>query len=102
MAVPAVTLAPGVGNHGPWRREAGGGHGGALQFTVHVYVTQDNLTGSGVINGFVGDGPLQGTQVDGEYQVIYPCGIINSQTGGALFDNTCFQGNLVIRPGSAD
>jgi hypothetical protein len=75
-------------------------NGGALQFTAHVYVTQDNLTGVGVINGYVVDGPLQGTRVNGEYDVISPCGILNAINGS--FGDACFQGNLVIRPGSAD
>ncbi len=71
-----------------------------LQFTAHNYITVDNLAGTAVIKGFVTDGPLAGERVDGEYRVIRPCGIINAQIGSG--GDVCFQGNLVIRPGSAD
>ena len=75
-------------------------NGKALQFTAHNFITADNLKGTAVIKGFVTDGPLAGERVDGEYQVIRPCGIINAQIGSS--GDVCFQGNLVIRPGSAD
>ena len=75
-------------------------NGEALQFTAHNIVTQDNLKGTAVINGFVADGPLKGARVNGEYQVIGPCGIINAQNG--TVGDVCFQGNLVIRPGSKE
>jgi len=51
-----------------------------------------------VIKGSVTDGSLKGARVNGEYWVINPCGIINAQNGG--FGDVCFQGNLIIRPGS--
>ena len=71
---------------------------GAPHFTAHVYVTQDNLKGTAVIKGSVTDGSLKGARVNGEYWVINPCGIINAQN--SAFGDVCFQGNLVIRPGS--
>ena len=75
-------------------------NGKALQFTAHNFITADNLQGTAVIKGFVTDGPLKGARVSGEYQVIRPCGIINAQIGSS--GDVCFQGNLVIRPGSKD
>jgi hypothetical protein len=71
-------------------------NGGGFQFTAHNFVTQNNLKGTAVINGVVTDGPLKGARVRGEYQVIFPCGVINSQTGGP-FSDACFQGTLTIR-----
>ena len=53
-----------------------------------------------MIKGFVTDGSLKGARVNGEFQVISPCGIINALPGA--FGDVCFQGNLVIRPGSKD
>lgn len=74
-------------------------NGGAYSFTADNVVTQDNVKGTAVINGTViSPGPLNGARVQGEYQVIYPCGITNAQVRGA-FDNFCFQGTLVVRPG---
>ena len=75
-------------------------NGRAPHFTAHVNVTQDNLKGTAVIDGIVTDGSLKGARVHGEYQVIGPCGIINAQNG--TLGDVCFQGNLVIRPGSKD
>jgi hypothetical protein len=75
-------------------------NGGAHHFTAHNYVTQNNLKGAAVIRGVVTDGPLKGARVQGEYQVITPCGVINAQNGtGGDF---CFQGTLSIRAGSDD
>ena len=71
-------------------------NGAAFQFTAHNFVTQNNLKGTAVIRGVVTDGPLKGARVQGEYQVIAPCGIANSQTGGP-FSDACFQGTLTIR-----
>src|SRR5262245_8510861 len=76
-------------------------NGGAFQFTAHTFVTQNILKGTAVIRGFVADGPLKGARVDGEYQVISPCGIINAQNPG-LFDDNCFQRTLVVRPRSGN
>ena len=75
-------------------------NGGALQFTAHNYITFDTQKGTAVIKGFVPDGLLKGAQVSGEFQMISPCGINNALPGA--WGDTCFQGNLVIRPGSAD
>jgi hypothetical protein len=75
-------------------------NGGALQFTAHNIVTQDNLKGTAVIKGSVTDGSLKGARVSGEYQVISPCGIINAING--TVGDVCFQGNLIIKPGSED
>jgi hypothetical protein len=73
-------------------------NGKTLQFTAHNYITFDTQKGTAVIKGFVPDGVLKGARVNGEFQAISPCGIINAQNGA--FGDTCFQGNLVIRPGS--
>ena len=73
-------------------------NGRAPRFTAHVFVRQDNLKGTAVFKGSVTDGSLKGARVDGEYWVINPCGIINAQNGA--WGDTCFQGNLVITPGS--
>jgi hypothetical protein len=75
-------------------------NGRAPHFTAHVNVTQDNLKGTAVIDGIVTDGSLKGGRVQGEYQVISPCGIINAQNGSA--GDVCFQGTLVVRPSSGN
>ena len=76
-------------------------NGGTHQFTAHNYITQNILKGTAEIHGFVTDGPLKGARVRGEYQVISPCGIINAQNPG-LFNDNCFQGTLVVKPGCKD
>jgi hypothetical protein len=68
-------------------------NGGAQQFTAHNHIAQDNATGTAVISGVVTDGPLEGARVQGEYQVIHPCGITNAEGSGDF----CFQGTLTIR-----
>jgi hypothetical protein len=73
-------------------------NGKGLQFTAHNYITFDTQNGTAVIKGFVPDGLLKGAQVKGEFQAISPCGITNALAGA--FGDTCFQGNLVITPGS--
>ena len=75
-------------------------NGRAPRFTAHVFVRQDNLKGTAVFKGSVTDGSLKGARVNGEYWVINPCGIINAQNGTS--GDVCFQGNLVIRPGSEE
>jgi hypothetical protein len=75
-------------------------NGGAYHFTAHNFITQNNLTGTAVIDGVVLDGPLKGALVHGEYQVISPCGVINAQNGSS--GDVCFQGTLSIRVGSGD
>ena len=71
-------------------------NGGTRQFTARLSVTQDNTKGIGVLKGVVTDGWKKGARVSGSYQVIYPSGIINSQTGGP-FSNYSFQGTLHIQ-----
>ena len=70
-------------------------NGGTHQFTADLRVTQDDKKGTADIKGVVTEGWLKGAQVQGEYQVIAPCGIINAQTGP--FGDTCFQGTLHIQ-----
>lgn len=80
----------------------GSAYNGAYNFTANNVVTQDMSKGTAVINGTViSPGPLNGARVQGEYQVIYPCGITNAVEIGSLFSDVCFQGNLVVRPGLA-
>lgn len=67
-------------------------NGGIHQFSADVHVTQDNVKGTGTIQGVVTDGWLKGARVEGRYQVISPCGIINAQQGP--FGDVCFQGIL--------
>jgi hypothetical protein len=73
-------------------------NGGAHQFTADLHITQDDNKGTAAIEGIVTDGWLKGAKVQGEYQVINPCGIINAKTGP--FGDTCFQGTLHIPQGS--
>jgi hypothetical protein len=72
-------------------------NGGIQQFTAHNLITQDLTTGRAVIEGVVIDGWLNGAKVDGEYQVIFPCGIINAQEGA--IGDVCFQGTLRVHGG---
>jgi hypothetical protein len=69
-------------------------NGGAHQFTADLQVTQKNSTSSAVIEGTITNGWMKGAQVQGEYQVVNPCGIINAQNGVA--GDVCFQGTLRI------
>lgn len=71
-------------------------NGGKHPFTARLEVTQDNTKGTGVLKGKVTDGWMKGAKVSGNYQVIYPSGITNSQTGGP-FSDYCFQGTLHIQ-----
>lgn len=74
-------------------------------FTAHNYVTQDNVAGTAVIRGVVTEGPLKGRQVRGEYQVVYPCPVINAQQGDAQDPPgvaPCFMGHLVVKAGWRD
>jgi hypothetical protein len=61
-----------------------------------VFVTQNNSKGTGAIKGVVTNGPLKGRRVRGDYQVIFPCGVINAQNGSS--GDVCFQGTLSIGP----
>jgi hypothetical protein len=70
--------------------------GSARRFTAHVTVVQNNTRGTARITGVVVSGAFTGKQVRGDYQVIAPCPIINTQYG-ALPD-VCFQGTLTIGP----
>lgn len=69
-------------------------NGGTHQLTADLQVTQDDKNGTANLKGTVSEGWLKGAQVQGEYQVIAPCGILNAQTGP--FGDTCFQGTLHI------
>ena len=69
------------------------GAGSAHEFTAHNRVTQDNVTNTATIKGVVIDGWLKGAKVDGQYQVIHPCGILNAGGGD------CFQGTLHVHGG---
>jgi hypothetical protein len=70
--------------------------GAARQFTARVRVVQNNTKGTARITGVVISGAFTGKRVRGDYQVIAPCPIINTQSG-ALPD-VCFQGTLTIGP----
>ncbi len=70
-------------------------NGGTHQLTARVNVTQDNNKGTATIVGVVTDGWLQGAKVEGGYQVISPCGIINAQQGP--LGDVCFQGTLHVQ-----
>lgn len=73
-------------------------NGGAHHFTADLQVTQNDTKGTAVIKGFVTDGWMKGAQVQGEYQVVAPCGIINAQNGVA--GDVCFQGTLHLEQDS--
>jgi len=70
--------------------------GSRRQFTARVTVVQNNNNGTARITGVVISGAFTGKRVRGDYQVIAPCPIINTQSG-ALPD-VCFQGTLTIGP----
>lgn len=74
-------------------------NGGAHQFTANLHVTQDDNAGTATIKGFVTDGWLKGSAVQGEYHVIAKCGILNAQPGP--FGDTCFSGTLQVLPGAS-
>ena len=69
-------------------------NGGAFHFTAHNHVTENLQNGTAVINGVVTDGPMKGTRVRGEYQIISPCGVINAQNGDG--GDACYQGTLTV------
>jgi hypothetical protein len=75
-------------------------NGSTHQLTAHVFVTQNNLTGTAVIKGVVTEGALKGARVRGEYQVIAPCGILNAVNGSS--GDVCFQGTLDLGPDFED
>ena len=62
-------------------------------FTAHVFVTENEVTGTAVIKGMVTDGWLKGRPLRGEYTII-SC---PDKTLGV-----CFQGALHIHAGSED
>ena len=70
-------------------------NGGTHQFTADLNVTQDDKKGTATIKGVVTEGWLKGAEVQGEYTVIAPCGIINAQQG--VFGDACFQGTLHVQ-----
>ncbi len=71
-------------------------NGSRHSFTAHVFVTQDNVTGTAVINGGVTAGWLKGAPVAGEYTVMPVCPI---PTPGNSMGTLCFQGTLQVLRG---
>jgi hypothetical protein len=67
-----------------------GGH----SFTALVQGTQNNQTGTAVLNGVITEGWLIGAQVHVAFEVITPCPFGTR--------NRCFQGTIRVMPGSAD
>ena len=70
--------------------------GAARRFTARVTVVQNNHKGTARITGVVISGAFTGKRVRGDYQVIAPCPIINTQSGP--YPDVCFQGTLTIGP----
>ena len=70
--------------------------GAARQFTARVRVVQNNTKGTARITGVVISGALTGKRVRGDYQVIAPCPVLNTQSG--FLPDVCFQGTLTIGP----
>jgi len=60
-------------------------------FTADIYVTQDDVAGSGVITGRVTEGWLKGAAVTGEYNIYPTCPI---GTPGNGMGTLCFSGVL--------
>ena len=69
-------------------------NGGKHSFTAHIYATQDDSAGTGVITGRVSEGWLKGASVTGEYNVFAECPIA---TPGNGMGTLCFQGTLHLR-----
>ncbi len=68
--------------------------GSKHSFDAHIYATQDDTTGTGVITGRITGGWLKGGSLTGEYNVLAECSIDTPGNGmGAL----CFQGVLHLR-----
>jgi hypothetical protein len=70
-------------------------NGGAHQFTAHLNVIQDNKKGTAVLTGTVTDGWMKGAEVNGNYYVITPSGIINAQQG--VGGDYAYQGTLHVQ-----
>ncbi len=68
--------------------------GSKHSFTAHVYVVQDDLSGTGVITGEVRDGWLQGATLTGEYSVYADCPITTYDND---YGTLCFSGVLHIQ-----
>ncbi len=68
--------------------------GSKHSFDAHIYATQDNGTGKGVIVGRVTGGWLNGATLTGEYEVLNEC---NIDTPGNSMEQLCFQGVLHLR-----
>lgn len=71
-------------------------NGGKHHFTAHIYATQDDSVGAGVIIGSITEGWLKGASLYGEYDVYAECPI---DTPGNGMGTLCFQGVLHLRPG---
>jgi hypothetical protein len=78
-------------------------NGGIHSFTAHVFVVQNNASGTGIgaITGEVTEGWLKGATLTGEYNVWGVCPI---PTPGNLEGTKCYQGMLHIHvpKGSVD
>lgn len=70
--------------------------GSRRQFTARVTVVQNNNNGTARIMGVVVSGAFTGKRVRGDYQVIAPCPVLNTQSG--FLPDVCFQGTLTIGP----
>ncbi len=68
--------------------------GAKHSFDAHIYATQDDTTGTGVIQGTVTGGWLRGATLTGEYNVWGTCPI---ETPGNGMGTLCFQGVLHLR-----
>ena len=67
---------------------------GTHSFTALIRGTQNNETGTAVLNGVVTDGWLIGAQVHATFRVITPCAFGTR--------NVCFQGAIRVMPASAN
>jgi hypothetical protein len=67
---------------------------GTHSFTALIRGTQNNETGTAVLNGVVTDGWLIGAQVHATFRVITPCAFGTR--------NVCFQGVIRVLPASAN
>ena len=68
--------------------------GSKHSFDAHIYATQDDSTGTGVITGRVMGGWLKGATLTGEYNVYRACPIA---TPGNGMGTLCFSGMLHLR-----
>ncbi len=68
--------------------------GAKHSFDAHIYAMQDDTAGTGVIQGTVTGGWLEGATLTGEYNVWGTCPI---ETPGNGMGTLCFQGVLHLR-----